>query len=61
VELEVGAPPAWEPGLVRRGHEVRHLLPGANVGHAHVIVVTAQGTYAGASDARAGSGAAVGI
>jgi gamma-glutamyltranspeptidase/glutathione hydrolase len=61
VELEAGAPSAWEAGLTRRGHEVRHLLPRANVGHAHAIVVTKHGTYAGASDARAGSGAAVGV
>ncbi|MEO6317832.1 MAG: gamma-glutamyltransferase [Acidimicrobiales bacterium] len=61
VALEAGAPKRWEPGLVQRGHEVRHLHPGANVGHAHVIVATAHGTWAGASDARAGSGAAVGV
>jgi hypothetical protein len=36
---------------------VGQLLPGANVGHAHAIVVTPHGTYAGAADARAGSGA----
>jgi len=61
VELEAGAPPSWAAGLARRGHEVRPLLPGANVGHAHAIVVTSHGTYAGASDARAGSGAAIGV
>jgi len=61
VALEAGAPPAWEMGLVQRGHEVQHLRPGANVGHAHAIVVTPDGTYAGASDARAGSGAAIGV
>jgi gamma-glutamyltranspeptidase/glutathione hydrolase len=61
VELEAGAPSAWEAGLRRRGHDVRHLMQGANVGHAHAIVVTPHGTYAGASDARAGSGAAIGV
>jgi gamma-glutamyltranspeptidase / glutathione hydrolase len=61
VELEAGAPPAWEAGLVRRGHQVRSRPPGTNVGHAHAIVVTEHGTYAGAADARAGSGAAIGV
>jgi gamma-glutamyltranspeptidase/glutathione hydrolase len=61
VALEAGAPPAWEPGLVRRGHSVRNLPTGANVGHAHVITVLPHGTYAGASDARALSGAATGL
>lgn len=61
VELEAGTPPSWEQGLGGRGHEVGHLPPGANVGHAHAIVVTEHGTYAGASDARAGSGAAAGV
>jgi len=61
VALEQGAPSTWERGLLDRGHLVRNLPRGANVGHAHVIAVTPHGTYAGASDARAGSGAAVGL
>jgi gamma-glutamyltranspeptidase/glutathione hydrolase len=60
VDLEAGAPPAWSAGLAERGHDVRMLDAGANVGHAHAIVVTPDGTYAGAADARAGSSAAVG-
>jgi gamma-glutamyltranspeptidase/glutathione hydrolase len=61
VDLEAGTPAAWAAGLSERGHHVRHLREGANVGHAHAIVVTPDGTYAGAADARAGSSAAVGI
>ena len=61
VALEHGAPPEWETGLVARGHAVRHLPRGGSVGHAHIIRVLPQGTYAGASDARALSGAAIGI
>jgi gamma-glutamyltranspeptidase/glutathione hydrolase len=61
VDLEAGGPPAWAGGLAERGHDIRPLRPGANVGHAHAIVVTPDGTYAGAADARAGSSAAVGI
>ena len=60
VALEVGAPTEWAAGLAERGHLVQHLVRGANVGHAHVITVTPDGTYAGATDARALSGAAVG-
>jgi gamma-glutamyltranspeptidase/glutathione hydrolase len=60
VALESGSPAAWESGLVERGHAVEHLRRGANVGHAHVITVLSHGTYAGASDARALSGAALG-
>jgi gamma-glutamyltranspeptidase/glutathione hydrolase len=61
VAIEAGAPTAWASGLVERGHAVHQLERGANVGHAHVITVTEHGTYAGASDARALSGAAVGL
>ncbi len=61
VALEDGAPPAWEAGLTARGHAVRPLPRGAGVGHAHVIRVLPHGTYAGASDPRARSGAAVGL
>ena len=61
VALEDGAPEAWALGLRQRGHIVRHLPAGSNVGHAHVITVTPHGTYAAASDARAGSGAAAGV
>jgi gamma-glutamyltranspeptidase/glutathione hydrolase len=61
VALEAGAPPAWEAGLVERGHGVLHLPVGANVGHAHIITVTPHGSYAGAADARARTGAAAGL
>ena len=47
-------------GLTAFGHDVEQLRRGANVGHAHAITVLPHGTYAGASDARALSGAAVG-
>jgi gamma-glutamyltranspeptidase/glutathione hydrolase len=61
VALEAGAPAGWATGLEARGHEVRPLGRGANVGHAHVITLTTAGTYAGGSDARALSGAAIGL
>jgi gamma-glutamyltranspeptidase/glutathione hydrolase len=61
VAIEAGAPTGWASGLDARGHAVRPLARGANVGHAHVIAVTPGGTYAAASDARALSGAAIGV
>jgi gamma-glutamyltranspeptidase/glutathione hydrolase len=60
VALEEGSPAAWAEGLTARGHRVEQLPRGANVGHAHVIRALPSGTYAGASDGRAVSGAAVG-
>ena len=61
VALELGAPEGWAAGLAERGHLVEHLARGANVGHAHVITVTPDGTYAGGDRRRALSGAAVGV
>jgi gamma-glutamyltranspeptidase / glutathione hydrolase len=61
VDVESRAPDTWLDGLRRRGHAVRvrdafhH-----GVGHAHLIEVGDNGSLAGASDPRAGSGAAVG-
>jgi gamma-glutamyltranspeptidase/glutathione hydrolase len=60
VALEQGAPEGWTEGLAALGHGVERLRRGGNVGHAHAITVLPHGTFAGASDARALSGAAVG-
>ena len=60
VALERGAPGAWAPGLVARGHRVRALPERANVGHAHVISAHG-GVLAGAADPRALTGAAIGL
>jgi gamma-glutamyltranspeptidase / glutathione hydrolase len=61
VDLEADAPPGWSPGLIERGHDVR-LVEAANhgMGHAHLIAVEGD-TLAGASDWRAGAGAAAGF
>ncbi len=58
--LEATAPASWETGLADRGHHVVRAEPGANAGHAHVIVRTDSGVLAGASDPRALTGAAIG-
>lgn len=58
--LENDAPDAWERGLTDRGHRVVRADPGANLGHAHAIVVADGGMLAGASDPRALTGAACG-
>ena len=60
VSLEAGAPGAWAAGLEARGHRVRSMPPGANVGHAHVIS-RRDGVLAGAADPRALTGAAIGL
>ncbi len=58
VEVEKGA--TWAPGLVERGHTVRHEPYGDNFGHAHLIDVLPSGMLAGAADPRARIGAALG-
>jgi len=58
--LESTASAEWEAGLTDRGHRVLRAEPGANFGHAQVIVRRADGMLAGASDPRAISGAAIG-
>ncbi len=58
--LEATAPASWETGLTRRGHDVVRADPQANAGHAHVIMRSANGVLAGASDPRALTGAAIG-
>jgi gamma-glutamyltranspeptidase len=58
--LESSAPSSWEVGLAERGHRVVRAEPGANFGHAQLILVRADGQLAGASDPRAITGAAVG-
>jgi gamma-glutamyltranspeptidase/glutathione hydrolase len=56
--LESGAPEAWAAGLTARGHRVTRTPPGANAGHAQVIMVRADGMLAGAADPRALTGSA---
>jgi gamma-glutamyltranspeptidase/glutathione hydrolase len=60
VDVEEDAAPWWREGLEARGHRVR-VVDAANhgMGHAHLIEVRDDG-LAGASDWRAGAGAAVG-
>jgi gamma-glutamyltranspeptidase/glutathione hydrolase len=58
--LERAAPSSWELGLVQRGHRVVRAQPGANFGHAQLILVRGDGQLAGASDPRAITGAAIG-
>ena len=54
VELEGHAPDSWMPGLATRGHRTS-LLPAysSSIGHAHAIVLGADGVLAGAADPRA--------
>lgn len=62
VVLEDDAPAAWAEGLTRRGHELRtseRLSSGA--GHAHAIVVGADGVLSGAADPRTVVGSASGV
>jgi gamma-glutamyltranspeptidase/glutathione hydrolase len=60
VRIESHAPEAWARGLEARGHEVDVVdFDPAGFGHAHVIERTADGTWAGADDPRAMTGAAV--
>jgi gamma-glutamyltranspeptidase / glutathione hydrolase len=60
LDIEADAEPWWRAGLEARGHSVR-VVPAANhgMGHAHLIAVDSE-AVAGASDWRAGAGAAVG-
>jgi gamma-glutamyltranspeptidase / glutathione hydrolase len=58
--IEWDAPDTWETGLAALGHRVQRAPPGANFGHAHVIVRGVDGMLAGAADPRALSGAATG-
>jgi gamma-glutamyltranspeptidase/glutathione hydrolase len=58
--LESTAPSSWELGLAKRGHRVVRAKPGANFGHAQLIVVRDDGQLAGAADPRAINGAAIG-
>lgn len=59
IAIEADAPDAWVDGLAERGHDVVRAGRWANFGHAHAIVVDADGMLSGASDPRALSGAAV--
>jgi gamma-glutamyltranspeptidase / glutathione hydrolase len=59
--LEATAPESWERGLARLGHRVARATPGANMGHAHAIVVGRNGILAGAADPRALTGSACGF
>ena len=57
--VEADAPAAWFDGLAARGHEVVRIGSADHAaGHAQLIDITPSGTLAGASDPRAGSGAA---
>jgi gamma-glutamyltranspeptidase/glutathione hydrolase len=60
VAIEASAPPAWEPGLEERGHQV-DVVPGVvgTFGHAQLIEVRPDG-LAGAADPRSLVGAASG-
>ena len=62
VHVEEDAPSAWFAGLAARGHEVSAIAPlAAGAGHAQAIVVTADGTLAGAADPRTVVGSASGL
>ena len=54
VEIEGRAPDEWSAGLRARGHRVSELPPfDSAFGHAHAIVLGADGVLAGAADPRA--------
>lgn len=59
--LEHDAPVTWDAGLMSRGHRVVRTPPGANAGHAQVIMVSDDGMLAGAADPRAISGSTAGF
>ena len=62
VHVEQDAPAPWFTGLAARGHDVRTVAPrSAGAGHAHAIVVAADGTLAGAADPRTVVGSASGM
>ena len=61
VLVEGHAPADWDAGLAARGHEVARAAPfDSAFGHAHTIVVQADGTLAAAADPRARIGSAAG-
>jgi gamma-glutamyltranspeptidase/glutathione hydrolase len=60
VRIEAHAPECWATGLQERGHQVDVVaFDPAGFGHAHVIEHMADGTWAGADDPRAMTGAAI--
>jgi gamma-glutamyltranspeptidase/glutathione hydrolase len=60
VRIESHAPPAWATGLTERGHRVEVVtVDPAGFGHAHLIERMPDGTWAGADDPRAMTGASV--
>ena len=62
VHVERDAPPAWSDELARLGHDVVTVSErSAGAGHAQAIVVTADGTLAGAADPRTVVGSASGM
>jgi len=61
VLVEGHASSDWDAGLVARGHDVARAMPfDSAFGHAHTIVVQADGTLAAAADPRARIGSAAG-
>ncbi len=62
VLIEGHAPPGWEAGLIQRGHHVVRTAPfDSAFGHAHCIVIEADGSLAAAADPRARVGSAAGV
>jgi len=63
IDVESDAPAGWIPGLVERGQSVHEVEPSNHgMGHAHLIEVVDDGrALGGASDRRAGHGAAIGF
>jgi gamma-glutamyltranspeptidase/glutathione hydrolase len=62
VTIEGHAPSEWMTGLADRGHDVEALPPyDSGFGHAHAIVIDADGFRAGAADPRTMIGGAAGI
>jgi gamma-glutamyltranspeptidase/glutathione hydrolase len=60
VRIESHAPAAWAAGLAERGHDVEVVpVDPAGFGHAHLIERMPDGTWAGADDPRAMTGAAI--
>ena len=60
VRIESHAPSAWAAGLAERGHDVEVVpVDPAGFGHAHLIERQPDGTWAGADDPRAMTGAAI--
>src|SRR5690606_19961861 len=60
VRIEAHAPEGWAQDLAERGHDVEVAdFDPAGFGHAHVIERRRDGTWAGADDPRAMTGAAV--